>query len=444
MKKIFISFLSLLMAVNLAYAGGLVHNNNQSAAWARMLVRDASTSIDAVFYNPAGLTKLSDGLHLSVSNQSIFQKRTLNFSNSVIMPDKEYEGSVNALFFPNFYAAYKTGNLVASFGFVPIGGGGSASYDDGAPSFDLLLNQAVVPAYVPLGATGLAGRNSSLEGSSVYFGFQAGLSYAINDMISFYAGGRYVMAKNKYKISITDIELSTADPNATLDYATVEALAGAAAAAGLADIVVDAEQKGGAVTPIIGVNLALMEDALNVGIKYEFKTSMEVENETASDNIGAFPDGEKENADIPAMLSVGVGYKFSDQFSAQIGFHNYFDKNTEWGETEGLIDNNYWELALGFEYNISEQLLLSAGFLRAQTGVNKLAYNDDLSYSLSSNTFGLGGAYKINEMLTLQFGGYYTAYTPETLDYTVYTQKYEKTNMAIAIGLDFTFGGTGE
>jgi hypothetical protein len=28
------------------------------------------------------------------------------------------------------------------------------------------------------------------------------------------------------KISITDIELSTADPNATLDYATVEALAG--------------------------------------------------------------------------------------------------------------------------------------------------------------------------------------------------------------------------
>jgi len=47
MKKILFSFLGLIMAGGIAFAGGLVTNTNQSAAWSRMLVRDASTSIDA-------------------------------------------------------------------------------------------------------------------------------------------------------------------------------------------------------------------------------------------------------------------------------------------------------------------------------------------------------------------------------------------------------------
>ena len=46
-------------------------------------------------------------------------------------------------------------------------------------------------------------------------------------------------------------------------------------------------------------------------------------------------------------------------------------------------------------------------------------------------------------MLTLQFGGYMTMYASETLDFDggPNTQKYEKSNMAFAIGLDFNFGG---
>ncbi len=70
MKKITISLISLLLVTNLAFAGGLVTNTNQSTAWSRMLVRDASTSIDAVYFNPAGLTKLDDGLYISFSSQS--------------------------------------------------------------------------------------------------------------------------------------------------------------------------------------------------------------------------------------------------------------------------------------------------------------------------------------------------------------------------------------
>ena len=58
MKRFTLTLLTVLLAFSFVYAGGLVHNTNQSTAWTRMLARDASIDIDAVFYNPAGLTSL--------------------------------------------------------------------------------------------------------------------------------------------------------------------------------------------------------------------------------------------------------------------------------------------------------------------------------------------------------------------------------------------------
>jgi len=544
MKRLLSVFLCLL-AINMAFAGGLVTNTNQSAAWARMLVRDASTQIDAVYFNPAGLTKLSDGFHLSVSNQSIFQDRTLT-NSFTYLNDPEFNGSVSAPFFPNFYAAYKTGKFAFSFGFTPIGGGGSAVFDAGVPMIEVPVS-SLVPN---LGSTGVTGYSviSNFEGSSVYFGLQAGVSYAINDMISIYAGARYVWAKNTYEGNVKDISVITANglvraddymlnlaglatggansnygaatsmaplvsayPTNTFDQ-VIAATAGdpatqaqvtalrdgltgqgvqnagsltmtqgqgtynsigdqySAQAAGLTggaalmgDQTADVTQTGNGWTPILGLNLALMEDKLNIGIKYEFMTKMTLVNETApgggfviglDPNTGApiemFPDGAETNADIPAQLTIGVNYKFNDKLSTQIGYHTYFDKKTGWENVETEIDNNYWELGLGLEYNITDKFLVSGGYLRAVPGVNE-SYQSDLSYSLTSNTFGLGGAYKLNDKLTLQLGGYYTMYLSETIEdsYTLgdgvttvpYTTTYEKSNFAFAIGLDFAFGG---
>ena len=72
MKQKLFTLLILCVFSTTVFAGGIVTNANQSAQYVRMLARDASTSIDAVYYNPAGLTKLADGFHISLSNQSIF------------------------------------------------------------------------------------------------------------------------------------------------------------------------------------------------------------------------------------------------------------------------------------------------------------------------------------------------------------------------------------
>jgi len=556
MKKKLLIFVSLFLVAQLGFSGGIVTNTNQSTAWTRMLTRDASTSIDAVYFNPAGLMKLNDGFHFSINNQSLWQTQTITNTYPYLNEGK-YEGKVTAPLFPGVYAAWKKGRVAVSFGFNPIGGGGGATFDKGLPSMEIGVS-SLVPAMQ--GAFGQLGYGTptgysldmNFEGSSVYFGLQLGVSFEINDNISVFAGGRYIIAKNTYNGYMRNIKIQTEGgaygddlpaastmgdisttfsnisaaaqgggdamqpildngggdytfaqleeagyitseeraqmeggllqfgiPQEQIDamsaaqaqgtyYQTSQVMAGRSASfAGLSVILTDQDadvtQTGNGFTPIIGANLSFMEDRLNIGLKYEFKTNMDLTTSVA-DNKGfindidpntgqplyMFNEGEKVNADIPAMLSVGVQYKIIDPLSIQLGYHTYFDKAAGWATDEGgteLIDKNFSEYAIGLEYNITDKFLVSAGYLAAITGVNK-KYQSDLSYSLSTNTFGGGFAYKINDKFTAQIGAFSTSYKDQTVDYThsfdsstgvqtvPYSNTYDKKTFAFSLGID--------
>ncbi|OQY03407.1 MAG: hypothetical protein B6I20_05125 [Bacteroidetes bacterium 4572_117] len=218
----------------------------------------------------------------------------------------------------------------------------------------------------------------------------------------------------------------------------------------------DVVQTGSGFTPIAGLNLSFMEDKLNIGIKYEFKTNLEITNETASDVItgsdgsSMFPDKEVINADMPAMLSIGAKYQITDALNVHAGFHTYFDTKVNW-KNVAEIEGNSMEYALGLEYNISEKLLVSAGWLGTKTGV-KDTYHTDLSYSLNTNSIGGGGAFAINNMITIQLGGFMTMYQDFTANKSYplgdaavpFKETYKKSAWGVGIGLDFTFGGGGE
>ncbi len=188
-------------------AGGLVTNTNQSAAWVRLPVRDASIDVDAVYYNPAGVMKLDNGLHVSLSNQTIFQTREIK-SNYPYLNSGDYKGSVSAPVFPSIYAVYKLNKFAISAGFMPIGGGGGATFNKGLPSFEYGVSD-LVPG---LTATGIPTTAYSVEmyfkGTSVYYGFQANVSYKINDMLSVAIGGRLVTVKNNYTGYLNNIMIN--------------------------------------------------------------------------------------------------------------------------------------------------------------------------------------------------------------------------------------------
>jgi len=539
MKRFTLTLLTVLLAFSFVYAGGLVHNTNQSTAWTRMLARDASIDIDAVFYNPAGLTKLKDGFHISISNQSVFQKKPIS-STYPYLNNGEYEGAVSAPLFPSIYMAYKTGRWAFSLGFNPVGGGGSATFDRGIPSIETPIAGAAA-GFAPYGVTGYSA-DIYFEGSSIYWGLQGGISFAISDAVSVYAGARYVMATNTYTGHVKDVSFQTGEgtvradafmlgvaaqaqegsdlanyagtemqplidlgaggitinqavqagyltpeqgammaggliqfgypPDAvnamdlstvqtsyfttseTLGYQAAELTVGAGL---MGDQDADVTQTGSGITPIVGLNLAFFEDKLNIGIKYEFMTKMDLTNETPAgkgfingfdpetgEYTEMFPDGAITNADIPALLSIGVRYQIVDNVNVQAGFHTYFDSNAGWAtEDDGteLIDRNFTELAAGVEWNISDKFLLSTGYLAAITGVND-KYQSDLSYSLSTSTFGFGGAYAFSDSFKLQLGGFYTMYNQQTVPQggsessIIYGETYDKATWALSIGLD--------
>ncbi len=549
MRKFTVMILTILLGTGTIFAGGLVHNTNQSAAWSRMLSRSATLEIDGVYFNPAGLVKLEDGFHISANSQTIWQDKPIT-STFPYLNHETFDGKVSAPVFPSVYFAYKTGKWAFSAGFFPMGGGGSAVYSKGIPTMEIPI-AALVPTFstpaVP-GAPSVTGYSVDMqfEGSSIYWGIQAGVSYAITDNISVYAGLRQVIAVNHYTGYIRDITLETTEGDIRADVfmgelaGEVATLAAGATATGesmtpiidagygeltwdqavaygvlsseqvtamqtglvglgftqdevnamdmavaqqsfyggaevlnaksaqleggaylMGDQEGDITQTGTGLTPLIGANFNFFNSKLNIGLKYEFETKMDLTNDVPDgkgfaigidaqgNTVYMFPDGEKTNADIPAMFSAGLDYQIIDPLKISLSYHNYFDKNVEWAEENGVqeIDNNYWEMAVGLEYNINEKFLVSAGYLHAHTGVNQ-NYQSDLSYSLTSNTFALGGAYKINDMLRVNAGAYLASYEKKTYeyDYTLmdgtttipYTDSYEKETIAFAVGLDIT------
>ncbi len=208
MRKLLTFIAAMLIAGNLL-AGGLVTNTNQSAMFTRLQNRNASTGIDAVYYNPAGLTKLGNGFFASINNQTIGQTKTINTNYSPITDSpRDYVGNVSAPFFPGIYVAYNTGKLSFSAGFNPVGGGGGATYDEGLPDFESPLSE-IPPLLSSQGIPTTAySADIFFEGSSVYFGYQANVAYKINDQLSLGAGVRLVSAKNTYNGFIKNIQIN--------------------------------------------------------------------------------------------------------------------------------------------------------------------------------------------------------------------------------------------
>ncbi len=511
MKKIFLLIFTPAFFVSTVFAGGIVTNTNQSAAYVRMLARDATLGIDAVYYNPAGLTLLGTGLHISINNQTIFQNRYIS-SSDAFLNSGDYKGKISAPFFPGIYAAFNVSKFSVSFGFNPVGGGGGATFNSGLPSFEYAISD-LVPALQSAGQP-ITGYKTNLyfEGQSIYWGAQLGVSYKVNDVLSVFLGGRYVMASTSYKGHIKDnkiiiggslemgasdffqaaqqqasslvqafsaypasiqmpdsIAMATGLPSGTTFGEAATFYTNYANKAGVESVLLqdqeaEVTQTGHGITPIVGANINLLGKLLNIGIKYEFQTNMEVTNNTTKDiRIGVnsdgsfiteFPDGKVTPNDMPALLSVGAALNLP-KLTLSAGYHQYFDKKAKYGKVDNsgafidnstLVNKNNNEIALGIEYNVNPFLLVSAGYLRANTGV-KQEFQSDLNPELSSNSGAIGGALKFTKLLTLNVGVLYTKYTDSDKNFThnigqdplapmSIKETYGKDNTIFAVGLD--------
>ena len=469
MRKISLIGLVMLIVSIPTFAGGLLTNTNQHAAFLRMLSRGATFEIDGALSNPAGLAFLpNDGFHIGLSIQSAFQTRNIDASfytyNGIAMNNgapvivdgkpvptksdapfnKYYKGKAAAPVIPSLFAAYKKGDWTISGFFAITGGGGKASFDDGLPMFDAAamagIFQGSIPGHLtpgvqsPLVTPNMYDINSAMDGKQYIYSLQLGLTYKINDWLSAFAGGRMNYFTGGYKGFL----------NAHLK----EAYGGGE----LMNLELDCDQTGWGLTPVLGVDAKFGK--FNIGAKYEFKTNLNIENKTnnlkypdsAESLVGSYKDGVNTPNDIPSMLSVAVAYEFLPVLRASVEYHFYDDKKAGMaGDKQKYLTKGTNEYLMGIEWDVTKQLSLSCGGQITDYGLSD-NFQNDTSFSCDSYTLGVGAKVVLSERANLNVGYMWTTYEDYTKTSKNYsatglpgTNVYSRTNKVFGLSIDYRF-----
>jgi long-chain fatty acid transport protein len=451
MRKLLFFFASLFITGSLL-AGGLVTNNNQSAMFTRLQNRNASTDIDAVYFNPAGLTKLGNGFFASINNQTITQTQKVisNFPLLIGQP-KEYVGDVKAPLFPGVYLVYNTGNLSFSAGFNPVGGGGGAEYKTGLSTFE--MDVAKLPAL--LSSLGIPTSQYSADiyfkGSSAYMGYQGNVAYKINDKISVAVGMRFVSASNKYKGHINNISINPTYPAfgaaftggmvlasdfftagaGTLNFLSTSAITAATGLAGAISSGVPAgtplssmpaataaavgQILGAAGISTTGMNIGTAAATLNaVAPAFSASANAMTYNAAATQNVNV--DATMSGTGITPIISVDYSPTEQINLSARYEFKTKIDLKTKVAPNMGgplFINDSIGvgdlsaSLSLGATFRPTEKLMLTASF---NEYFDKNVKYDGRTDEIDKNflEFGLGAEYAINEKLRISGGWSHT------------------------------------
>ena len=301
-----------LTCTQAAMAGGINTNTNMSAAFGRNLSREGAISIDGVYFNPAGATFLSPGLHLAVNWQLITQHRYIDnnyelFANNTQQPttNRNFKGHSLAPFFPTIQAAYNWHRFSFQANAGVGGGGGKCTFDNGLGSFEKIVSEtafaasglagtvdqslantligAGMPASMAqavaangfssdqyFGKEGKYSAESFMRGRQYYYGVSLGVGYKVTDDLSVFAGARGVYASCNYYGYVRNIKVGNMPLYQVLDPSKTNS----------ADIELSCDQSGFGVTPILGVDYRL--GRWNFSAKYEFKTRMRLKNSSVN------------------------------------------------------------------------------------------------------------------------------------------------------------------
>lgn len=187
-----------------------------------------------------------------------------------------------------------------------------------------------------------------------------------------------------------------------------------------------------------------------LGLKNQFDTELD-------EAIGEYADGKKIAADIPAYLSVGVGYSPIDPLRINVGFHFFDDKNAKaYNNRQEKLDHGTLEYNAGVEYDINKKFTVSAGWQSTNYGLPEeeattskdKRFMDDKSFVTSSNSVGLGGVWHFNKKMSLTVAYFHTFYqhkkTTESVELIPgnainYSADYSRNNNVFAAGIDINF-----
>lgn len=442
---------------------------------------------------------LSLNWQLAYQDRSIKNDYQL-FTNNVNNPftPRTFKGNAFAPVIPSLQYAYNKGHWSFQANLALAGGGGKCTFDNGLGSFEKIVSETAmgacklaqvvdgvaaqygVPAVFSskFGKDGKYTYDSYMHGRQYYYGISIGAAYKVNDNFAVYGGVRTVYALCNYYGYVRDIKVGNMPLYQVLDPTKTTA----------ADIELSCDQTGLGFTPMIGVDFKT--GRWNFSAKYEFKTRMRLKNksvnqtpsignldgnlrnaylaggvpEAAADAIlsnqnvqgattmlkkqfnaelgeaiGEYEDGKKIEGDIPALLTVGVGYKPIDELRINVGFHWFDDKHaTSYNNRQKKLDRGTFEYSAGVEYDLNKKFTVSTGWQRTSYGMTN-DYMDDKSFIVSSNSVGVGGVIHLSKKMDLQVAYFHTFYETMKTQKNNYSADFTRNNNVFGVGLDINF-----
>ncbi|RJP47773.1 MAG: hypothetical protein C4548_00350 [Desulfobacteraceae bacterium] len=404
MKKSFFvlnaCFLLMILA-STAFAGGVVNKTNWSAEYIRTVNRNAATDYaDIVFYNPAGTVFMDPGAYVNLSAHyfpKLYQDQitTGPFAGRY----KSDEPSI----VPGLFTMYTDNRWALFLGASNVLGGGKVKFDDGSLTTVAIgaqymdgVNAALAGAGVPEAARYHTIKSQKMEGEQMGPGIMIGGAYKIGDEISLSAGVRYITALKEAKGTVTIGTLGPAIPGVNFDRT------------GNVDYEMDAQGIGG----VFGINYSAC-NTTTLAARYETRTKLNYKHDIKTDDLGILAsrgiiDGMKQREDHPATLGLGISQRLSPELRVETNLTWYFNKDADWAGAERFFGDGY-DLGLALEYNFTEQLLGSVGYLYTYSGM-KSRYANDITINLPENpnmdshTFVFGGAFKMTPALDFNAG----------------------------------------
>jgi long-chain fatty acid transport protein len=441
MKKftLTITFAATLL-IGLRSSAQIDNLTNCSAEWVRSGTRNAATdAADIMVYNPGGVSRLSQGLHINVGNQSFFRdpQHSYNFDYGMGTTNYNYHQVGNDMLVPNIYVSYNKNNWAIFGGEYIAGGGATANFPTGSISTDMVTAQTIEYVDGTDGGTYTNGKNAYLKASSAYYASILGGSYKLNDMISFGLFGRFIVAQNTTQAGVTLTDATGVSPDMPM--------------------VLDANYNAYGMGVVGGVDIK-PTNKLNLSVRYESQTKLDFKTQTVTDDFGLTTNGQMNRRDLPGVLGFGASYAFTDKFSMMADYNYYFQTMADWGTSnvEGVSEQtsklagNASTYAISGEYKICPKLLVSLGGVYSMFSyTNEAGYFTNMGAFevLPVNNFAIctGLGINVTEKIRINAGFLHAFYAknqmiqaynlaPATVNVTV-----NNSISALSLGADFTF-----
>jgi long-chain fatty acid transport protein len=456
---------------------------NHSAEYVRLLNRNASTSPDAAFYNPAGLAFLeAPGLWVMFSSQTYYAKRVHEMDYYGLDVDgggnratshtadsfhgrlpNRYFAETLAPVLPDLDVVYKDDGWGVFFDLSVMQAAPKMTFPEGLAVMDWGNLAALETGYYATDDKVLVfTRDAKAVRTEYYIGGTVGGAYRVLDWLSAGLGLRYIHAQGNQYIRIKNAAAVTE----ASDLADPERLA-------LEDWQIDTDTQGHGFGLILSVH-ARPWRRFDVALRYEYYAPLTMEKETktflapeaveSSGDLNIFKDGTPGDdmeylagngertlkVTYPQTVSLGIAYGLLPGLRAEAsgevslrGQRDLGGREQDWGVGYRLGAGLAWELWPGLE--------ASAGYVYNDFGI-KPSRRTEVDPLLTSHTIGAGLGVEVDERLTLSLGGCYSVFVPEKVYTTEFTdvtaptvhyvaKEFDEKRLSVGIGITYRFLG---